>query len=217
MPSQHAWQVIHPHLRFCPPPPNDVLVRLLRLGQFLDADATQLYAVHHILSRKWTFHPALLIQAGLEFNNREFFVTGFRRLVQLRFHELTLEHKRMLGPTVFQAMAEVKEVLDEHKRVVAAEPPAVTYHADDCPSHQRCKEDWFAVWWNGMARYLLDGRNPLGYDDAVRRFENLQFGDMGEGCKKHMLDMVKGGSGFRHATQCVEDVCSKLADTMIKA
>ena len=121
----------------------------------------------------------------------------------------------MIGPNVLQAVADVKEVLKEHNWIVATELPIITSHAADCGNPERCGEDWYAVWWNGMGRFLLDGWNPLKYDDALKRFEGLEFGEMGYRCKKDMLALVKEGFAFRHAYHCVKSVGAQLAEKLI--
>jgi hypothetical protein len=178
------------------------------------SDSAQLFAIHGIHTRRWHFHPAQLIQLCFEFKIRTFFEFAFAQLVGLRFHELTVEHRKMIGPQVLLAVAEVKEALNEHKHIIAAEPPIITFHASDCRDPTRCNEDWYAIWWNGMGRFLLDGRNPLSYDEAVKRFEILDFGEMGDGCKRDMLTVVKDGVGFRHANRCVEVVGTQLAESL---
>ena len=176
--------------------------------------STRNYAIHNIQHRKYHFHPAQLIQLCYEFKTPVFFESAFSRLVETRFHELTAEHKQMMGPQVFQAVAETKEILDEHKRIIACEPPIITTHARDCHDHNKCNDDWYAVWWNGMGRLILDGRNPLTFDEAFKRFEVLKFGRMSDGCKKDMLRLVKGGMGFSHSFTCIQSIGSKLAATL---
>jgi hypothetical protein len=79
------------------------------------SESTQRFALHNIELRKYHFHPAHLIQISLEFNTKLLFGTAFTRLTQLPFCDLTPEHKIMIGVAVFQAVAEVKEVLEKHK------------------------------------------------------------------------------------------------------
>jgi hypothetical protein len=164
--------------------------------------------------RKFHFHPAKLIQLCFEFRTIYFFNSAFSRLVETRLHELTLEHRAMIGPEVMQAVAETKEALEEHRRIVASEPPIISTHSPDCHDHEQCSNDWYAVWWNGMGRFLLDGRNPLSYDEAFRRFEVLKFGRMGDGCKDDMLKLVKDGLGFAHGYTCVDSVTSRLLNKL---
>jgi hypothetical protein len=203
--------------RFTPlPSKNDVLVRVLHLSRFFISESTRLFAVHGIQARRYYFHPAQLIQLCFDFNISTFFEFAFAQLTGLPLHQLTLEHRTMIGPKVFQAVADVKEALDEHRRIVAAEPPVITMHASDCVNHSRCNEDWYAIWWNGMGRFLLDGRNPLSYDEALKQFELLDFSEMGAGCKHDMLRVVKGGEGFRHANRRAEAVASQLAQALFQ-
>ncbi|OAX37998.1 hypothetical protein K503DRAFT_770914, partial [Rhizopogon vinicolor AM-OR11-026] len=56
-------------------------------------------------------------------------------------------------------------------------------HASNCREPVGCDEDWHAIWWNGMGRFLLDGRNPQPYGDAVKCFKNMQFGRVSRGVR----------------------------------
>jgi len=66
-----------------------------------------------------------------------------------------------------------------------------------------------------MGRFLLDGRNPLEYEEALQRFEKLEFGEMGAGCKESMLSLVKDPSVLVQATRCVSVAGDRLAETLI--
>ena len=64
-----------------------------------------------------------------------------------------------------------------------------------------------------MGRYLLDGRNPQSYNEAVRCFKlEMHFGHMGMGCRDKMFQLLDGGHAFQHA-ECFID---KLCDYLIK-
>jgi hypothetical protein len=67
-----------------------------------------------------------------------------------------------------------------------------------------------------MGRFLLDGRNPLSWDVAVSRFQALQFGMMGEGCKDSVMSLVRERTAFAHAERLVNDVGKHLAGTLIR-
>jgi|ERR1700722_329873 len=203
-------------IRYVPPPyTNDVLVRLLHLGRFFLSESTHMFALHNIDARKWNFNPAHLIQLCFEFNTQLFFVHAFSRLVKTSLLKFRPEDKAMMGPIVYHAVAEVRESLDDHRRTIACEAPIITSHAYDCINHEQCNDDWYAVWWNGMARYLLDGRHPLSYDEAFKRFELLEFGMMGPGCKQSMLALVREGAAFRHNTRFVETTGMHLLEKLI--
>jgi hypothetical protein len=127
---------------------------------------------------------------------------------------MTTEHKLLIGPRVLQVIAETKEIVEEQKRIVACEPPIIRTHDSSCLNADHCNDDWYAAWWNGMGRLILDGRNPLSFEEAFKRFEILKFGRMGEGCKKEMLKLVKAGFGFSHCDACVEAVGKRLVATI---
>jgi len=91
-----------------------------------------------------------------------------------------------MGLDVFITLVYLKALLDEHCRIVAAEPPAMQ-HAPNCQNHEGCAEDWRAVWWNGMGRLLLDARNPQPFDDVFKCFKSLEFGRVADDCKNVMF------------------------------
>ena len=94
-----------------------------------------------------------------------------------------------MGMDAYAAFIYVKTRLDAYTRTVAAESPPMV-HTDSCPDPKGCAEDWVAVWWNGMGRLLLDAKNPHPFDEALDRFRLLQFGRIGEDCKRHMFSNV---------------------------
>ncbi|KAG2157734.1 uncharacterized protein EDB93DRAFT_1078439, partial [Suillus bovinus] len=96
-------------------------------------------------------------------------------------------HQELMGNEVFLNMVYVQAALDNHFRIVAAEEPRILMHLNDCNDLTGCSEDWHAIWWNGMAHFLLNGRNPQLYGDAVRHFKNMSFGHVSEGCKGIMF------------------------------
>ena len=94
-----------------------------------------------------------------------------------------------MGLDVYAAFIYVKTRLDAYTCTVATEPP-IMVHADSCSDHKGCAEDWVTVWWNGMGRLLLDAKNPHPFDEAMDCFKLLQFGRVGEDCKRHMFSDV---------------------------
>ncbi|KAG1843331.1 hypothetical protein DFJ58DRAFT_665347, partial [Suillus subalutaceus] len=105
--------------------------------------------------------------------------------------------------------------LDSHRRIVAAEEPKILMHSNECQDPTGCNEDWHTIWWNGMGRFLLDGRNPQPYDDAVKCFKELQFGCVSEGCKDLMFKILDQGAAFKHAEQFVSETCSFLVEKLV--
>jgi len=82
-------------------------------------------------------------------------------------------------------------------------------HTSDCQDPIGCNEDWHAIWWNGMARFLLDGRNPQPYCEAVKCFKDLQFGRVSGGCKELMFKIIEQGTAFNHTDQFVDEACNR--------
>ncbi|KAG1851931.1 hypothetical protein F4604DRAFT_1592184, partial [Suillus subluteus] len=123
--------------------------------------------------------------------------------------------RELLGNDVFMTLVYVQAALKEHRRIVAAEEPKILMHTSDCQDPVGCNEDWHAIWWNGMARFLLDGRNPQPYREAVKHFKDLQFGCVSRGCKELMFKIIGEGAAFNHADQFIDEACNRLADELI--
>ncbi|KAG2366749.1 hypothetical protein BDR07DRAFT_1273959 [Suillus spraguei] len=85
-------------------------------------------------------------------------------------------HQELMGHEVFLNIVYVQAALDNHCRIIAAEEPKILMHSSDCQDLMGCSEDWHAIWWNGMGWFLLNGRNPQPYGDALKRFKELLFG-----------------------------------------
>ncbi|KAK6961869.1 hypothetical protein R3P38DRAFT_3248977 [Favolaschia claudopus] len=102
--------------------------------------------------------------------------------------------------------AELKESLAQHRAILAAEEPLFAKETKDetggknikvgpchhpgCKDHQSCEEDWHCVWWNGIGRSLLDGRNPLSWTESVKKLEAMHFGRMHLGCRQIILEYI---------------------------
>lgn len=121
-----------------------------------------------------------------------------------------------MGYDVFIALVYAKSALDEHAQIIANEEPVILSHATDRQDPIACEEDWRAVWWNEMGRFLLDGRNPKPFSDAVERFREMQFGRMGAGCQKLMFRILERGVGFRYADAFVSNICDGLVNEFCK-
>jgi hypothetical protein len=66
-----------------------------------------------------------------------------------------------------------------------------------------------------MARFLLDGRNPLSYDDAFKRFQLLQFGKVSNSCKLGMFQFINKGEGFMRGYMYTKQYAAHMADILI--
>jgi hypothetical protein len=121
-----------------------------------------------------------------------------------------MERRQEMGNDMFVALVYAKSALDEHTRLVAYEEPVILTHAANCPDPTACQEDWHNIWWNGMGRFLLNGRNPQPFCDAVERFREMQFGRMGQGCRSLMFQVLERGAGFRCADAFSSEICNGL-------
>ena len=126
---------------------------------------------------------------GIEYKIAELFTLGFDKLVVTPWTSIENAHRTFMGHDVFTTLVYVKALLDEQCCIVTAEPPEMQ-HSCSCRDRVGCAEDWWAIWWNGMGRLLLDARNPQPYKDAFDRFQFLEFGRVSEDCKKVMLTQV---------------------------
>ena len=62
-----------------------------------------------------------------------------------------------------------------------------------------------------MAHYLLDGQNPQPFKEAVRHFKTeMQFRQVGKGCKAKMFQLLDDGIAFECAEDFVAEVCDHL-------
>ncbi|KAI6001131.1 hypothetical protein EDC04DRAFT_2973525 [Pisolithus marmoratus] len=149
---------------------------LLKLVQKYCCAKTRRFAIDHIWEKRFTYHPAELLNLGLHFHIPKVFSRGFKGLLEIPLKEISKEHHHLIGEKVFVAFVYAKAMLDEHCKIVACEEPVILSHTSDCENPTACQEDWHTVWWNGMGWFLLDGRNPQPFSEAVKRFREMQFG-----------------------------------------
>ncbi|KAI6114660.1 hypothetical protein EDD16DRAFT_1597213 [Pisolithus croceorrhizus] len=183
---------------------------LLELVQKYRCAETRRFAINHIWNKRFSYHLVELIRLGHDFHILQVFSHGFMGLLKIPLKEISKEHHLLIGEEVFVAFVYAKAMLDEHCRIVACEEPVILSHASDCGDPTTCQEDWHAVWWNGMGRFLLDGRNPQPFSDTVKRFCEMQFGRMGRGCQQLMFQVLDCGVAFQYADTFVKDVCQGL-------
>ncbi|KAF8952072.1 hypothetical protein BDZ97DRAFT_2077812 [Flammula alnicola] len=189
---------------------KDVLVKLLQLSDYFVSPSTREYAIDQIQGKCFSFEPSELIGLSYQYHTRVFFRGAFERLVKTPFHSLSDEEVKIIGFENLFIIAKVKESVQEHHRIMATEPAQIRHHRD-CANNARCEEDWYAIWWNGIGRLLLDGRNVLPWDEVVSRFEKLSFGEVGEGCRRETINQLKLGEGYRHGDTLMRKVGDELA------
>ncbi|KAG1814721.1 uncharacterized protein BJ212DRAFT_349069 [Suillus subaureus] len=68
-----------------------------------------------------------------------------------------------------------------------------------------------------MACFLLDGRNPQKFYEAIERFQELEseIGRVNPECWKMMLQTVKKGTTFHLASDLVEETAQRLSAALI--
>ncbi|KAJ7183655.1 hypothetical protein C8R46DRAFT_1067557 [Mycena filopes] len=195
---------------------NPLLLRLLELSRYLISQPTRTVALNMIKARSFGFAPAQLIRLSFDYGTKVLFATAFHRLATSPLRDLTVDNLNSMGMDVFVALAKAKEIVQRHRQVVAAEEPIITHHSSLCTDKFACERDWHAVWWNGMGRYLLDGRNALSWTESVDRFEALEFGEMDTDCRARMLKLTRGGDAYAHSYELITEVAETLMRDIIE-
>ncbi|KAJ7646340.1 hypothetical protein DFH06DRAFT_1332723 [Mycena polygramma] len=179
-----------------------MLMELLQLGDYLLSYSTREHALSIVKEYRFSFPPALLIHICFKYGTKMFFDNAFHKLAMGSLRDLTPQDVEWLDLSVYSALARLMEGMQEHRRILAAEPPEFDKkgivgppHKLDCKDNARCAEDWGRTWWNGMARFLLDGKSTLTYTECMDQFKRLDFGDMNAGCRYAMFDFVSSEAG----------------------
>lgn len=191
---------------------NPLLLRLLELSRYFLSQPTRALALGVIKARQWGFNPSLMIQICFEYHTRILFSAAFHRLTSMYLRELTQDDIDNMGSHVYIALTKVKEDVQRHRQIVAAEEFPIEHHAYTCSDKAACERDWHAVWWNGMGRFLLDGRNPLTWTVAMERFEAFNFGEMDVECRATMLKLVRSGDAYCLGYDLVTVVANHLME-----
>ncbi|KAG1801244.1 uncharacterized protein BJ212DRAFT_1286628, partial [Suillus subaureus] len=127
----------------------------------------------------------------------------------------THAHQELMGNKVFLNVVYVQAALDHHHQIVAAEEPRILMHSNDCGDPAGCSEDWHATWWNSIGHFLLNGRNPQPYGDAIKCFKDMLFGHVSEGCKDLMFKILNEGVAFHHAEHFITKACQFLLEKLV--
>ncbi|KAG2091716.1 hypothetical protein BD769DRAFT_1395576 [Suillus cothurnatus] len=134
------------------------------------------------------------------------------KFMSQKARDVTINHlherpvRKRLRFKVWNAFVDLKELLDEHNRIVACEEPPIIEHSSCCTDNTACFIDWRQLWWNSMARFLLDGRNPQKFYDTIERFQELG---------PEIGRMVKKGTAFHLAYDLVEETAQQLSAALI--
>ncbi|KAG1848365.1 hypothetical protein C8R48DRAFT_778873 [Suillus tomentosus] len=172
-------------------PTHSDVIDLLRFSNKFMSQKTRDIAIHHLHEQRFRHKPYDLLALCLEFSITKFFVPN--------------------------ALVDVKELLDEHRRIVACEEPPLIEHAACCTNNTACSIDWWQLWWNSMARFLRDGRNPQVFREAINCFQELGFeiGRVNPECWKMLLQTVKKGTAFHLAYDLIEEMAQQLSAALI--
>ena len=204
-------------LRWCPDTlqlSESIILQLLEVSQLYRLKAAHDHAIKQINAHRYAFNPVMLISISLKYHIKDTFRYAFNRLVSKCVNELKDVDYELLTYPVWKTLFRVKEWLDLHCRIVACELPPLL-HSECFQDKKRCLEDWHQVWWNGMGRYLLDGRNPQPYHSAVSQFEGVSYGSMDLECWRAMVALVKEGKAFWHEDDLIDRTAWGLAEYLI--
>ncbi|KAJ7637977.1 hypothetical protein DFH06DRAFT_1002009, partial [Mycena polygramma] len=189
------------------------------------SQATRDLALNVIRSRAWYFPPVQRIVISFEYQTRLLFSIAFRDLVSEPLRKLTADDMDRLGFYMYSAIARLKEAIQEHRCILAAEEPQFdddNPHCPSCSDNDRCANDWQQSWWNGIGRFFTDGRASLTWTDAVAQFRRLDFGDMNADCLAKMMELVKGDSesgvdGNAHIYDMIQAVEDELFGGIVES
>lgn len=193
----------------------DELTKFLHFCDMYQCHHAREFVVSRVFSARYRFHPAQLINIAIKYHVRSVFSFAFQQLAETPITEITHAHRELMGNDVFLNVVYVQAALDHHRRIVAAEEPKILMHSNECHNPTGCNEDWHAIWWNGMGRFLLDGRNAQPYGDAVKCFKKMSFGRVSEGCKEIMFKILDQGVAFQHAEHFVSEACQFLVEKLV--
>ncbi|KAJ6526085.1 hypothetical protein B0H19DRAFT_1084691 [Mycena capillaripes] len=187
----------------------------MKLSQYFLSQPTRELALGVMRNRSWHFRPAEVIHISYRYHTKVLFAVAFQRLVTSRLRDFTGRDVDWMGLRIYVTVARLKEAIQQHRCILAAEAPEFDLlngvaHSPDCRDHDSCSRDWHATWWNGMGRFLLDGRNPLTWTDAMQQFEHLNFGEMNPTCLMNMLDVVRTEDSNSHVYQMIDRVSEEL-------
>lgn len=195
---------------------ESVVVELLELSRMYESQDVRKYAIKLLSFTDWyTVKPIDLASIALKYQIKHIFCRAFRQLIPLRINDIEDSEFELLDFPVWRSLFRLRERLDIHRRIVACEPPRLV-HSVGCEDHQGCHDDWRQLWWNGMGRFLLDGRNPQSFDDAILQFQGLSYGAMSPECWRKMIKCVKEGKAFLHEDDLVDRAVQGLADFIIR-
>ncbi|KIM63561.1 hypothetical protein SCLCIDRAFT_1173263, partial [Scleroderma citrinum Foug A] len=142
---------------------DEMMVQLLQLSQKYQSKSAREHGLKRLQNRLWHISPTKLVSISLKYQIKDVFEHAFSQLVWLHVNKLDCD---ILTIPVWNTLIMAKEQLDLHRRIVACEPPPMV-HLTCCQDRKTCDDDWRQVWWNGMGRFLLNGRNPLSFDDTM--------------------------------------------------
>ncbi|KAH0834989.1 hypothetical protein J3R83DRAFT_10705 [Lanmaoa asiatica] len=172
------------------------------------------FLVNSIWVAQYDYHAAELIQLSCAYKLERLFTWSFRRLLTMPITEIYGNHRSLMGHDIFVSLVYTKAILDHHRQLIAMEELVITSHVEGCHNLRECANEWRVAWWNGMGHLLLDGRDLLHYHDVVKRFKEMKFGCMSDGCQACMLQIVDHGTGFKHTKTFIVDICQGLIKDM---
>ena len=184
--------------------PMDLCFQLLELSRMYMSSDEREFAIKQIDNRRTSIGPCSLISLSVEHGVENLFKYSFQRLIKDPLDDLTDKKYTTLDPRIWAAILKAQSSIEMHRRIVACEPPPMM-HAPGCTRPEHCNLDWEQSWWNGVGRFLLDGRNPQPYKSAVQRFEELtNIWHVSVGCWRSMVTLLRGGLAFNQEDNYID-------------
>ncbi|KAJ7234975.1 hypothetical protein C8J57DRAFT_1248899 [Mycena rebaudengoi] len=182
----------------------EVFISIAYGSRYFLSQPTRSLALSIIKTRSSTFPASKLIHISYDYQTQLLFLTAFHRLVVTPLWELTNEDIDNIGIAAYVALSTAKEAIQEHRAIVTAEECPIETHAPVLGIGTLSG----GMGWGGS--FWMGARNPLTWTDPMERFEKLDFGEMGAGCRVKVLNRVRGGDAYSHSYSLVNRVAYEL-------
>ena len=195
---------------------RDQIVKVLECSRMYQSAVVINTCLNQLQNRKWQVPAAELIHYATNYPSdgsisKPMFEGAFHQLASGSLQDITPNHEFFMGSIVFSVLARLLAAINAHCHIVATEPIPVE-HEPDCNNHRACYDDWYLAWWNGVGQFLLDGHNPLPFQEAIKRFENWDCGQMSESCKVKTMSQVQSGDAWAPMVELTGETSKRVSD-----
>ncbi|KAJ7629234.1 hypothetical protein DFH06DRAFT_1141232 [Mycena polygramma] len=136
-----------------------LLLDLLWLADYFQSPPTYTHVVQMIKLRSWSFPAAQLVSLSYKYKTKVWFVGAFDRLVATDLRALTAQDLEWLDFSLYVVLARLKEAVDQHRRILAAEPPL--FEADPEPEPEAESEsEEPSIYDTFFGKRPVDSTNP---------------------------------------------------------